>query len=338
MSPSDSAPVLQLEDLHVRFAVPHGEVHAVRGLNLQVGRGEVAAVVGESGSGKSAAMLAVLGLLAPNATVTGSALVDGEQVLGGSGAVLRRLRGGRIGMIFQDPMTSLNPVLRIGRQLAEAVIAHQKVSAKQAEAKAVELLELVSIPNAGVRVRSFPHELSGGMRQRVMIAMAMANDPQIIIADEPTTALDVTIQAQILQVLSDLREQRNLSMVLITHDLGVVAGIADSVHVMYAGEAVERGPVVELFHGAQHPYTRGLLDCLPRLDRRAADLVPIGGMPPSLSTEPVGCPFAPRCRHAVEQCRVDAPRLRQLGPVEVACHLAPVTSSTSVTSVAAVAP
>ena len=318
------APVLQLRDLDVRFRVPHGSVHAVRGLDLTVGRGEVAAVVGESGSGKSAAMLAVLGLLGPNSVVSGSVRVDGQEVIGAPPAVLRHMRGGRLGMIFQDPMTSLNPVLRVGRQLAEAVITHQKVSAKQAEAQAVDLLDMVSIPNAKVRVRSYPHEMSGGMRQRVMIAMAMANNPQLIIADEPTTALDVTIQAQILQVLARLRAEQGVSVVLITHDLGVVAGLADTVHVMYAGRVVERGPVDDLFARSEHPYTRGLLDCLPRLDRRDGDLVPIGGMSPSMREEPVGCSFAPRCPFVVDRCRVEEPQLRHVTTTDAACHLAPL--------------
>ena len=322
--PGNDAPVLELSQLHVRFTVPHGEVHAVRGLDLRVARGEVAAVVGESGSGKSAAMLAVLGLLSPNASVTGSAKVDGQEILGAPGAILRKMRGGRLGMIFQDPMTSLNPVLRVGRQLAEAVITHQKVSPKQAEARAIELLEMVSIPNAKMRVRSYPHEMSGGMRQRVMIAMAMANNPQLIIADEPTTALDVTIQAQILQVLARLRAEQGVSMVLITHDLGVVAGLADTVHVMYAGKVVERGPVDELFKRSEHPYTRGLLDCLPRLDRREADLVPIGGMSPSMRDEFVGCSFAPRCPFVVQRCREEEPLLRPIATTEAACHLSPL--------------
>ena len=317
-------PLLRLRGLDVRFSVTGGSVHAVRDLDLDVHRGEVAAIVGESGSGKSATMLATLGLLDPNATVTGSAQFDGLELLGSSKATLRSIRGGRIGMIFQDPMTSLNPVLAIGRQIAEAVITHQRVSPKQAEAKSVELLEMVAMPDAPARVRSYPHELSGGMRQRVMIAMALANDPDILIADEPTTALDVTIQAQILKVLRDLQKERALTIVLITHDLGVVAGLADSVHVMYGGKVVESGPVVDMFHRPNHPYTAGLLASLPRLDRPERELVPIGGMPPTLTVEPPGCSFAPRCRYEVPSCHWAVPELQSIGTQSVACAVLPL--------------
>ncbi len=326
MSDSRDEPLLDVRGLDVRFRVGGGSVHAVRGLDLAVHRGEVAAVVGESGSGKSATMLAALGLLDPNASVVGSVCFDGIELIGAPGSVLRGVRGGRIGMIFQDPMTSLNPVLTIGRQIAEAVITHQKVSPKQAEASAIELLETVSLPDAKNRVRAFPHELSGGMRQRVMIAMALANDPDILIADEPTTALDVTIQAQILQVLRRLQVERGLTIVLITHDLGVVAGLADTVHVMYAGTVVEAGPVVDVFHRSNHPYTAGLLASLPRLDRPERELVPIGGMPPSLRHEPTGCAFAPRCRYAVESCSMLTPTLQRVGALRVACDVLPFTT------------
>ncbi len=320
-------PLLRLRGLDVRFSVTAGSVHAVRDLDLDVQRGEVAAIVGESGSGKSATMLATLGLLDPNATVSGSAHFDGLELLGSSNSTLRTIRGGRIGMIFQDPMTSLNPVLTIGRQIAEAVITHQRVSPKQAEGKSVELLEMVAMPDARARVRSYPHELSGGMRQRVMIAMALANDPDILIADEPTTALDVTIQAQILKVLRDLQKQRALTIVLITHDLGVVAGLADSVHVMYGGKIVESGPVVDMFHRPNHPYTAGLLASLPRLDRPERELVPIGGMPPTLTDEPPGCSFAPRCRYVVPSCSRAVPELQSIGTQSVACAVLPLRGS-----------
>ena len=323
MSDSPSASLFEIRDLDVRFQVSTGSVHAVRGLDLCVARGEVAAVVGESGSGKSAAMLAALGLLDPNATVSGSARFDGVELIGAAGSVLRRVRGGRIGMIFQDPMTSLNPVLTIGRQIAEAVITHQKVGPKEAEAKSVELLELVSMPAANQRVRTYPHELSGGMRQRAMIAMALANDPDILIADEPTTALDVTIQAQILTLLRDLQQVRQLAVVLITHDLGVVAGLADTVHVMYAGRVVEAGPVVDVFHQSDHPYTRGLLASLPRLDRPEQELVPIGGTPPSLQSDPTGCAFAPRCRHAISACSAVDPIPQIVRTRTVSCDVLP---------------
>jgi oligopeptide/dipeptide ABC transporter ATP-binding protein len=320
-----NASLLEVRDLHVRFSVRGGEVHAVRGLDLSVRRGEVAAIVGESGSGKSATMLAALGLLDVNATATGSVQLDGIELIGAPEAALRRVRGGRIGMIFQDPMTSLNPVMPIGRQIAEAVLTHQKISPKRADARAVELLEMVSFPEARRRARSYPHELSGGMRQRAMIAIALANDPEIVIADEPTTALDVTVQAQILDVLRSLQASRGLTVVLITHDLGVVAGLADTVHVMYAGEVVESAPAVDAFHRPQHPYTSGLLESLPRLDRPERELVPIGGTPPALLSDPEGCAFAPRCRFAVDSCRVTPPSRHVVGPSTVACDVLPMS-------------
>lgn len=330
-SPTTEAPLLDINGLDVRFRVSGGDVHAVRGLDLQIRRGEVAAVVGESGSGKSATMLAVLGLLDPNATVRGSAKFDGIELIGCATSTLRSLRGRRIGMIFQDPMTSLNPVLTIGRQVAEAVITHQKVSPKQAEARAVELLETVSMPHARERIDSYPHEMSGGMRQRVMIAIALANDPDILIADEPTTALDVTIQAQILKVLRDLQVERSLTIVLITHDLGVVAGLADTVHVMYGGKLAESGPVVDVFHRSNHPYTAGLLASLPRLDRPERELVPIGGMPPTLRGDIPGCAFAPRCRFVVNSCLDHTPDLRPIGAMKVACDVLPFQQADSTT-------
>jgi oligopeptide/dipeptide ABC transporter ATP-binding protein len=326
---TQSTPLLEIHDLDVRFSVRGGQVHAVRGLDLAVHPGEVAAVVGESGSGKSATMLAALGLLDVNATATGSVRFDGVELLRAAPAVLRGIRGGRIGMIFQDPMTSLNPVLEIRRQIAEAVITHQHVSPRQAEFKAVELLEMVSFPDAARRARSYPHELSGGMRQRVMIAMALANDPDILIADEPTTALDVTVQAQILDLLRSLRQSRELAIVLITHDLGVVAGLADTVHVMYAGRIAESGPVVDIFHRPQHPYTIGLLASLPRLDRPDRELTPIGGVPPRLYEAPVGCAFAPRCKYAIAACTAAEPTLQPVNDSLVACVVLPMAERTS---------
>jgi oligopeptide/dipeptide ABC transporter ATP-binding protein len=326
---TESTPLLEIRDLDVRFSVRGGQVHAVRGLDLAVHPGEVAAVVGESGSGKSASMLAALGLLDVNATATGSVRFDGVELLRAPPSILRGVRGGRIGMIFQDPMTSLNPVLEIRRQIAEAVITHQHVSPRQAESKAVELLEMVSFPDAARRARSYPHELSGGMRQRVMIAMALANDPDILIADEPTTALDVTVQAQILDLLRSLRQSRELAIVLITHDLGVVAGLAVSVHVMYAGRIAESGPVVDIFHRPQHPYTAGLLASLPRLDRPDRELTPIGGVPPRLYEAPVGCAFAPRCKYAISACTEAEPTLRPVNDSLVACVVLPMAERTS---------
>ncbi len=317
-----SAPVLEVRDLTVAFPGRAGMLPAVRGIDLSVEPGAVVGIVGESGSGKSAAMLAVMALLAEGTAVTGSVRFQGEQLLGASPARLRALRGGQIGMIFQDPMTSLNPVLTVGRQLAEAVAVHRRgLGRRGVRQRVLDLLDKVAIPDARRRVSSYPHELSGGMRQRVMIAMAIANDPALLIADEPTTALDVTIQAQVLDVLGRLRAEQGLAVVLITHDLGVVAGIADQVCVMYAGRIVERGGVDEVFANAWHPYTRRLLACLPRLDRRQ-ELEPIGGLPPSLADLPRGCAFAPRCREAVPRCGDELPELRPVGPNLVACHVA----------------
>jgi oligopeptide/dipeptide ABC transporter ATP-binding protein len=317
-----TAPVLDISDLTVAFEGRDQMLRAVRGIDLVVRPGEVVGVVGESGSGKSAAMLAVMALLAEGAQVTGQVRFQGEDLLRASPARLRSLRGGQIGMVFQDPMTSLNPVLTVGHQLAEAVSVHSRgMGRKAALRRAVELLERVAIADAARRVSSYPHELSGGMRQRVMIAMAIANDPVLLIADEPTTALDVTIQAQILEVLGRLRDEQGLAIVLITHDLGVVAGLADTVNVMYAGRIVEHGRVDDVFQAPQHPYTRRLLACLPRLDRRQ-ELEPIGGTPPSLTALPAGCAFCPRCREAIEVCMTVDPPLLPVGPGEAACHVA----------------
>ena len=316
--------LLELRGLTVDFAVGRDSYHAVRGVDLDVRPGEVVGIVGESGSGKSVTMLAVLGLLGPNAKVSGSARFAGTELIGASDSTLRSIRGGRIGMIFQDPMTSLNPALTVGFQLAEAVEVHQPtLRGKQVRARVQELLEMVTIPNAVERMSAYPHELSGGMRQRVMIAMALANDPELLIADEPTTALDVTIQAQILDVLAELRARTNAALVMITHDLGVVAGTADRVNIMYAGRVVEHGDVDDVFHRREHPYTTGLLGCLPRLDVRGAELIPIGGAPPSLDERPTGCAFAPRCFAVTDECHHRDPELRPLGATTVACHHAP---------------
>jgi oligopeptide/dipeptide ABC transporter ATP-binding protein len=320
------APVLEVEGLHVTFASPDGPVQAVRGLDLTLSEGESLGIVGESGSGKSVSMLAVMGLLPRNATVTGSIRFRGEQLLGRSESDLRRLRGGKLAMIFQDPMTSLNPVLTVGFQIAEAVEAHHpETNRKAALARAAELLDLVGIPNAAARARQYPHEFSGGMRQRAMIAMAVANDPDVLIADEPTTALDVTIQAQILAVLARAREATGAAIVLITHDLGVVAGSADRVVVMYAGRAAETGGIYDVFGRPRHPYTLGLLASLPRLDDRGQErLVPIPGSPPSMVHPPPACPFHPRCPFAQPMCREETPLLRPIGgPGQCsACHFA----------------
>jgi ABC-type dipeptide/oligopeptide/nickel transport system ATPase component len=267
-------------------------------------------------------MLSVMRLLATSATTRGSVCFNGKDLFSASNREMREIRGGKIGMIFQDPMTSLNPSFRIGSQIAEVIIRHQHVSTKSAVSKATDLLEVVSIPRPSESMSLFPHEMSGGMKQRVMIAMAIANDPELLIADEPTTALDVTIQAQILEVLKGLRETRNLSIVIITHDLGVVAGLADSVNVMYAGEIVESGDVEGVFYNSTHPYSRGLLSCVPRLDIRESALHPIGGDPPKLSERTPGCSFQPRCKNAIDLCETTSPILRAstVTGLKVSCH------------------
>jgi oligopeptide/dipeptide ABC transporter ATP-binding protein len=320
------SPVLEVDDLHVTFASPDGPVQAVRGLDLSVSEGESLGIVGESGSGKSVSMLAVMGLLPRNAQITGSVRFRGEQLLGRPEPELRRLRGGKLAMIFQDPMTSLNPVLNVGFQIAEAIEAHHpETNRKAALARAAELLDLVGIPNAAARARQYPHEFSGGMRQRAMIAMAIANDPDVLVADEPTTALDVTIQAQILEVLERAQEATGAAIVLITHDLGMVAGTADRVVVMYAGRAVETGSIFDVFGHPRHPYTLGLLASLPRLDDSGQErLLPIPGSPPSMVHPPSGCAFHPRCRFVRTMCREETPCLRPIeGTAQCsACHFA----------------
>jgi oligopeptide/dipeptide ABC transporter ATP-binding protein len=319
--------LLSIRDLHVTFrASSDRPLPAVRGIDLDVGPNELVAVVGESGSGKSVTMLSVLGLLGPAATVTGSVTFDGTELIGASPAQLRRIRGRRIGVVFQDPLTSLNPAHTIGQQLAEAVTAHHPRAKQRSRDRAGELLELVSISDISRRLRAYPHELSGGMRQRVMIAMALANDPDLLIADEPTTALDVTIQAQVLDVLAAAQRERHFAIVLVTHDLGVVAGLAQHVNVMYAGRIVEHGEAVGVFHRPNHPYTSGLLACLPRLDRRL-DLVPIGGAPPALDRLPDGCAFHPRCPMVIERCRSEVPPLAAYPSTTAACHVAPLEGS-----------
>src|SRR5690606_33312412 len=319
----DSDVVLEVDNLTVTFPTEDGLVKAVRGVSYQVRRGEALGIVGESGSGKSVTSLAVMGLLPKTARITGSARVLGEEVIGLDDAALSKIRGKRISMIFQDPLTSLNPVYTVGYQLAEAVLVHNDVSKQAAEKRAVELLEIVGIPYPEQRVHAYPHELSGGMRQRVVIAIAMANDPDVIIADEPTTALDVTVQAQVLSALETARKETGAALVLITHDLGVIAGHVDRVNVMYAGKLVESGSVDEIFYRPQMPYTLGLLGSLPRMDEaRGARLTPILGTPPSLVNLPPGCPFAPRCPIAKPQCREEEPALPPINGSgdSTACH------------------
>ncbi len=298
------SPLLTVRDLQVSFRTDDGVVHAVDGVSFEVSPGEVVAIVGESGSGKSVTAQTLIGLTrAPNSRIAGSVTFQGRDLVTLPDDEFRSVRGEHIAMVFQDPMTSLNPVYRVGDQIAEMIRAHREVSRTEARSQAVELLRSVGIPNPERRVRDYPHEFSGGMRQRVMIAMALALDPEVLIADEPTTALDVTIQAQILRLLEKLNTERNLSVVLITHDLGVVAELADRVVVMYAGQIVEDGPLDEIFYNPQHPYTWGLLGSIARLDEPRPDRLPqIPGQPPSLLSPPTGCRFAQRCGYAVEKC------------------------------------
>ena len=314
-----STPLLQVENLAIEFPTPDGIVHAVRGVTFDLDAGEVLAIVGESGSGKSVTALAVMGLLPKTARIDGTVLYKGRPLLGLKDKELADIRGKEVAMIFQDPMTSLNPVYTVGWQLAEAVRAHHDVDKEAAWQRAVDLLDLVGIPQPKDRASNYPHEFSGGMRQRVVIAMAMANDPDVIIADEPTTALDVTVQAQILETLEKAQEETHAAIVLITHDLGVVAGMADEVLVMYAGKAVETGSVDGIYYSPRMPYTLGLLGSLPRLDAEDEPLTPIKGAPPSLLNLPPGCPFTPRCPMARAHCEEEEPALR---PVEGAGHKA----------------
>jgi peptide/nickel transport system ATP-binding protein len=302
--------LLEVDDLTVGFPTEDGLIQAARGVSYQVSRGESVGIVGESGSGKSVTSLAVMGLLPRNARVSGSVRFLGEELLGRSDEQMSKVRGSRIAMVFQDTSTSLNPVYTVGAQIAEAVRAHNAVSQRQAMKRAVELLDVVGIPDPALRADGYPHEMSGGMRQRVVIAIAMANDPELIIADEPTTALDVTVQAQVLEALAAARRETGAALILITHDLGVIAGHTDRVNVMYAGKLVETGDVDEIFYGPRMPYTLGLLGSLPRIDESGRRrLTPITGSPPSLIDLPSGCPFQPRCPKARDLCREAEPEL-----------------------------
>jgi oligopeptide/dipeptide ABC transporter ATP-binding protein len=324
--------VLEISDLQVTFPTLEGPVSAVRGVDLTLDPGRVLGIVGESGSGKTVTMLATIGLLPASADVTGSVRYKGRELLGLPPSELRKIRGAGIAMIFQDPRTSLNPVHTIGHQIVEGIrIHHPEVHRKEAAKRAVELLALVGIPQPDKRARDYPHQFSGGMCQRAMIAMAVANEPDVLVADEPTTALDVTIQAQILDLLRDIRREKGVSIVLISHDLGVVAGLADDVAVMYAGRVVERGSVDDVYERPRHPYTKGLLDSIPRLtDSDRGLLRSIGGGAPSLLRLPSGCAFHPRCAYARPNCEVDDPALRRVGPVQAACHYAEDVAATSV--------
>jgi len=310
--------VLSIRDLRVTFDTPLGQLEAVRGVDIDVHEGEMMGVVGESGSGKSVTFLAAMGLLPHRANVTGSVMLNGQEMISASNKVLRNMRGGLMSMIFQDPLSALNPVHRVGDQIVEMLKAHQpKLSEKDAAKRAVELLDIVGIPQAAERAHQYPHEFSGGMRQRVVIAIAIANNPKVLIADEPTTALDVTVQAQILEVIERVQKSFGTAVVLITHDLGVIARVADRVNVMYAGRNVEKGGVDSLFDHPSHPYTRGLLASLPHegVDR----LTPIIGFPPNMLIPPPGCGFAPRCSFANDDCVKSLPSLRTFGDLETAC-------------------
>ncbi|MFF2543601.1 ABC transporter ATP-binding protein [Kitasatospora sp. NPDC058063] len=304
-------PLLDVRDLHVEFVTRDGVARAVNGVNYSVAAGETLAVLGESGSGKSVTAQAIMGILdmPPARIPRGEILYRGQDMLRMSKEERRRIRGQKIAMIFQDALSALNPVLSVGYQLGEMFRAHRKVSRKEARDRAVELMDRVRIPAAGQRVNDYPHQFSGGMRQRIMIAMALALEPDLIIADEPTTALDVTVQAQVMDLLAELQAEYNMGLILITHDLGVVADVADKIAVMYAGRIVETAPVHELYARPAHPYTRGLLDSIPRLDQKGQELYAIKGLPPNLLRIPEGCAFNPRCPRAQDRCRTEVPEL-----------------------------
>ncbi len=325
MSPAGE-PLLEVRGLSVRFPTPDGLVRAVDGLSFTLHRGETLGIVGESGSGKSVTNLSILGLVnRKRAQVDGEALFGGRDLLKASNEELRRIRGKEIAMIFQDPFACLHPMYRVGDQIVEAIRVHETMPKKQAQERAIDLLGQVGIPNPRERVRDYPHQYSGGMRQRAMIAMALVNNPDVLIADEPTTALDVTVQAQILELIDRVKREFDVGVILITHDLGVVAQVAQTVLVMYAGRATEWGEAREIFARPLHPYTWGLLESIPHVgEKRASRLVPIEGSPPSLIFVPPGCPFHPRCPHRFAPCDTERPELRDRGGGHPdACHLGP---------------
>ena len=309
--------VLSIKDLHVTFPTPLGDLRAVRGVNLDVEASELMGVVGESGSGKSVTFLAAMGLLPAKAKVTGSVMIDGQELIGASSKTIRSVRGKTLAMIFQDPLSALNPVHRVGDQIVEMIQAHSPATDDEAWKRAIELLDIVGIPQ--------PDELSGGMRQRVVIAMAIANDPKVLIADEPTTALDVTVQAQILEVIQRIQDRFRTAVVLITHDLGVIARVAHRVNVLYAGRNVERASVDELFRHPAHPYTQGLLASLPHEGQHR--LTPITGFPPNMLAPPPGCGFAPRCSFATTECDAALPEMKMFGSSATACIRADVVAA-----------
>ena len=316
------APLLDVKDLHTEFRTGAGVVRAVDGVSYAVEQGETVAIVGESGSGKSVSALSILRLIPdpPGRITRGEVIFAGRDLMQLPDAQMREVRGGDIGMVFQEPMTSLNPVLTIGRQITETLEQHRRADRAAAHKRAVELLGLVGIADPARRLKQYPHELSGGMRQRVMIAIAIACDPKLIIADEPTTALDVTIQAQILELMNGLTRRLNAALIIITHNLGVVARYAKRVNVMYAGRIVESGPAAAIYHTPRHPYTMALLRSVPRLDRpRRARLDPVDGQPPDLTRLDQGCAFRPRCRFAIEACAKAWPPLEPVGPARHLC-------------------
>jgi peptide/nickel transport system ATP-binding protein len=319
--------MLDVRDLHIHFATDDGLVKAVDGISFCLERGRTLGIVGESGSGKSVSSLGILGLYhRGNSRMSGKIYLDGEELVAAPQARVRELRGNKMAMIFQDPLSSLHPYYTVGNQISEAYLIHNKVSRKAAKEHAIEMLRRVGIPNPQTRVDDFPHQFSGGMRQRAMIAMALSCNPELLIADEPTTALDVTVQAQILDLISSLQQEFGSAVIIITHDLGVVAELADDILVMYAGRMAEYGTSNDIFDRPRHPYTWGLLSSMPRLDRaRAERLTPIPGTPPSLINVPQGCPFHPRCRYAGRnngRSEAEVPQLRPVGPGhQVACHL-----------------
>jgi len=309
--------VLSIKNLNVTFPTALGDVRAVRGIDIDVEASELMGVVGESGSGKSVTFLAAMGLLPSKARITGSVTIDGQELIGASSKVIRSVRGKSMSMIFQDPLSALNPVHRVGDQIVEMIQAHSNATDAEAWKRSVELLDIVGIPQPDDRAAQYPHEFSGGMRQRVVIAMAIANDPKVLIADEPTTALDVTVQAQILEVIQRIQDRFKTAVVLITHDLGVIARVAHRVNVLYAGRNVERATVDELFAQPTHPYTQGLLASLPHEGQRR--LTPITGFPPNMLAPPPGCGFAPRCSFVTSECEVSIPDMRAFKSSATAC-------------------